>query len=116
MKRPDDTNLLQETLKIMRENEVFESDVDWVGSKDYWFSWGDFKKLADIEYDNGFGAPEIAIDLKIVGDKWWLERHEYDRSEWWEFKRMPMQPDEHHVPEKLHVGQWTTLKDMNDGT
>lgn len=25
----------------------------------------------------------------VVGDDWWLERHEYDGSEWWEFKRLP---------------------------
>ena len=27
-----------------------------------------------------------------VGDNWWLERAEYDGSEWWEFKTIPKEP------------------------
>jgi hypothetical protein len=25
----------------------------------------------------------------VIGSDWWLERHEYDGSEWWEFKSLP---------------------------
>ena len=34
------------------------------------------------------------MDLLIVGDDWWLERHEYDGAEWWEFKTLPCEPFE----------------------
>jgi len=76
-------NLLEETLEKLKECGFRESDVSWVGSKDgeYAISWEEFKKIADIEYDNGYGTPEIAIDLVVVGKDWWLERHEYDGSE-----------------------------------
>jgi hypothetical protein len=29
------------------------------------------------------------LKIIVVGKDWWLERHEYDGSEWWEFKTMP---------------------------
>lgn len=45
----------------------------------------------DFEYDNGYGDSEIP-DIKIVGKDWWLERYEYDGSEWWEFKTLPVKP------------------------
>jgi len=34
----------------------------------------------------------IRNDLYVVGEDWWLERGEYDGSEWWEFKRLPECP------------------------
>lgn len=42
-----------------------------------------------IQNDEGYGAPEVATDLLVVGADFWLERCEYDGSEWWEFKQMP---------------------------
>ena len=30
----------------------------------------------------------------VVGNNWWLERHEYDGSEWWEYKQFPVKPEE----------------------
>lgn len=40
------------------------------------------------------GSPQVAEDLLIVGDTWCLERHEYDGSEWWEYKELPKEPTE----------------------
>lgn len=34
------------------------------------------------------------MGLIVVGKDFWLERHEYDGSEWWEFKSIPMEPEE----------------------
>jgi hypothetical protein len=45
-----------------------------------------------VNYDDGFGGNEIPLSLVVVGDDWWLERGEYDGSEWWEFKRLPPAP------------------------
>lgn len=28
----------------------------------------------------------------MAGDDWWLERAEYDGSEWWKFKTLPVEP------------------------
>ena len=63
------SNLLNETISIMKENNK--------------------------EYDDGYGETEVKDDLQIVGANWWLERHEYDGSEWWEFKSLPTQPEEY---------------------
>ena len=48
--------------------------------------WENFKEVANVEYDSGFGSPQVAEDLIIMGSDFWLERHEYDGSEWWEYK------------------------------
>ena len=86
------TNLLAETLRDMAMADKSPADVQWVGSRDgkYAMQWGEFAELAKATiYDSGFGGQEIAPDLVVVGADWWLERHEYNGSEWWEFKRLP---------------------------
>lgn len=88
-------NLLRETLDILGQNGKAVSDVRWVGfdgREPVVGSWDDFERHADVDYDNGYGGAEIAMGLKIVGDDWWLERGEYDGSEWWEYKTLPAKP------------------------
>lgn len=46
----------------------------WIGGSEFTISIEDFKRLANREYDNSFGSPKVAQDLKIVGKDWWLER------------------------------------------
>ena len=114
-------NLLKETLEILKEHGKTPRDVEWVGSKEWgWFTWEDFEKIADIEYDNGYGAQEIAEDLLVVGKDWWLTREEYDGSEWWQFNQIPQKPKEYRVPPYLSVGQvnligWKSLIEINEG-
>lgn len=97
-------NLLKETIEVLNENNKQESDVLWVGrnyynwEKDeqvtYKSTWDDFCNRSDFYYDNGYGCEEIPIDLIVVGNDFWLERHNYDGAEWWEFKSMPIVPNE----------------------
>lgn len=82
-------NLLQETLKILEYNGKTSGDVVWVGDKYKKTTWENFKNISNFNYDNGYGGNEIEGSLLIVGDTWWLERGEYDGSEWWEFKEHP---------------------------
>jgi hypothetical protein len=119
------TNLLEETLKVLHENGKSEEDVMWCGSEEFgWFTWEDFKELANLEYDEGFGAQEVARDLVIVGKDFWLERHEYDGLEWWEFKQLPERLLTYRKPVALTVKQsneklgnnlvgWETLERLN---
>lgn len=88
------TNLLEETLSVLSRNGKTESDVLWAGSMEIKLSWDNFAKLADVEYDAGFGTQEVATDLIVVGDDWWLERIEYNGSEWWSFKTKIKEPIE----------------------
>jgi len=125
MNIPEKTNLLQETIKKLKEYQKTERDILWVGSEDFgWFTWEDFKKLADTEYNSGHGTQEVASDLLIVGKDFWLERRDYDGAEWWEFKTMLCKPKNYRKPIALTVKQakekfgedvrgWATLKELN---
>lgn len=88
-------NLLRETIEELASYELTPADVRWVGSQsgDYSCTWVEFAEIANIEYSDGYGTQLIAKDLVVVGDGWWLERHEYDGSEWWEHKSLPKQAD-----------------------
>jgi hypothetical protein len=88
-------NLLKETIEAIEWNESSVADVQWVGSVDgtYVCTWEQFTQLADFEYDDGYGAQEIASDLVVVGTDWWLERHEYDGAERWEHKSLPIKSE-----------------------
>jgi len=82
-------NLLQETLDDLKELGLCPENVDFVTDGKVSMSWKDFVEVANFDYDEGFGGNEIYLGLKIVGDNWWLERREYDGSEWWEYKKKP---------------------------
>jgi hypothetical protein len=85
-------NLLNETTEILNRFNKSTKDVKWVGCIEFKTTWENFEKIADKKYDAGYGGEEVARDLLIVGENWWLERHEYDGSEWWEFKSLPIEP------------------------
>jgi hypothetical protein len=82
-------NLYKETTEILAENGRTFDDVVAICGSEFQITKDDFVKYSDTEYDSGFGASEVAEDLLVVGNDFWLERHEYDGSEWWEFKAFP---------------------------
>lgn len=84
-------NFIEETVQTLIFNGKSPEDVQWVGSSNGEFAidWKTFIKIADVWYDAGYGSQKIARDLVVVGHTWWLERHEYDGSEFWEFKTIP---------------------------
>lgn len=106
-------NLLDETIETLKINGKTEKDVLWVGCNNFYTTWEHFKSVADIEYDEGFGGQQIATDLLVVGDNWWLERGEYDGSEWWEFKELPKHPLKRFDFTKVEGGLWSDLAKMN---
>lgn len=87
-------NLLKETQSILRKHNKTLADVEWFGTYDYEITSEQFITLADVIYDNGYGGPEVLSNLLVVGNGWWLERGEYDGSEWWEYKECPSRPSE----------------------
>ncbi len=93
-------NLLQETIDIITVKEKTVEDVLWVGTKDMSFSWKEFASISDFDYYNSYGRRRIKESLLVVGKDWWLERHEYDGSEWWEFKILPERSVMEIVPTK----------------
>lgn len=87
-------NLLEETKRVMSEQGYTFDDIAWVGCDVFRIPVDVFAERADTEYNSGFGAPEVAQDLVIVlRDGSWMERAEYDGSEWWDLKRIPRMPD-----------------------
>ena len=77
-------NLLTETLNVLKSNGKTPEDVIFIGDGKYHTDWNGFEKVANIEYDNGYGGNEVSLSIKVVGDGWWLERWGYDGSEgWW---------------------------------
>ena len=114
------TNLLEETLDILRKNGKEEDRVRWVGNRTTQATWAEFKTAADRTYDNGYGAAAVAIDLVVVGDGWWLERWEYDGAEAWSYHTCPRAPGK-SAPLGRVIGTpddnpyWPTLAELNGG-
>lgn len=97
------TNLLEETLHTLNINGKQPEDVLFCQTGEGSFSWEYFLTHSSFNYDNGYGGNEIDLSLMVVGKDFWLERHEYDGSEWWEFKTIPQkeEPIENLTPEIL---------------
>lgn len=87
-------NLLKETEDALSAHKKTGKGVLWVGStREMWkISWRVFKKIANFDYDNGYGGNEIVSHLVVVGKDFWLERWEYDGSEGWVYKTFPDEP------------------------
>ena len=126
MKKNKGINLLKETLSVLKSNNKSEQDVLWVGTTDVKTTWEEFKKIANTYYDDGFGSQKVAYDLIIVGNNWWLERTEYDGSESWSYKEIPITPIKNVKLRALTVEQgqlfnedlscgWLNLEDINNG-
>jgi prophage pi3 protein len=87
-------NLLKETVDILKEHDLTLNDVVWWGNLrlNEVYTINNLEESLNFVYNKGYGRPEINENLIIVGYDWWLERHEYDGAEWWEFKRQPEKP------------------------
>lgn len=115
-------NLYQETVDALAKAGKAPADVDWVGSEGVLLDTESFwERARQTDYDNGWGAQEVAEDLVVVlRDGSWLEREEYDGSEGWAHKSTPARPASPPVPcaalSAREVGQvgWVTLGEMLD--
>lgn len=110
------TNLYIETLSFLHECLKNPEDVKYIifnsGRTDYYTDWENFKTSAEqIDYDAGWGSAEINMSLQIVGDNWWLERHEYDGAEGWDFKTISPKPEKTKRPE---IDDFLTYKPLRD--
>ena len=52
-----------------------------------------FLSALDFNYDNGYGGQNL-FGIVWLNDGTWLERGEYDGSEWWEHRVRPQIPAE----------------------
>lgn len=87
------TNLLKETIQDIESSGHSIEDIDFIGSfsGEYGVSFSEFQKLADREYDNGWGSENVARDLVVLfSDGSYLNRWEYDGSEGWGYVTTPV--------------------------
>lgn len=108
------TNLWDETIDILKEYDKTFEDVRFIQGYDLKITKENFEQVAKkTNYDSGYGAAHVATDLVVVGKNWWLERGEYDGSEWWEYKESPKQVNEVKEISHLAGGLWPTLEKLN---
>lgn len=100
------TNLYDETIeaingrkiayaKIKVHNDIFGDDVKYISLKPnhtYSESGEFYNSLRNINYDSGYGT-QYVYGFIVFTDGTWLERMEYDGSEWWDNKRCPIFTD-----------------------
>ena len=107
-------NLYTEIIEELKINGKEKEDVRWAGNRYFRIPLETFWSIADTDYDSGYGAPEVAEDLIIVGDGFWLERYEYDGSERFEYREYPaVEPEKELKVDCLTVGQYN---ERNDNT
>lgn len=114
-------NLLRETIEDITNAGKTPEQIIFIGSEQsgHQCTWAEFQVLADVEYDDGYGAQKVASDLIIVfndGSKMW--RHEYDGSEQWDYSAPFEAPAETKPIKRLVVKDeqvgWETLANMQD--
>ena len=108
------TNLWEETISELTIHGKSFDDVKYIQGANFGITKENFERVAKkSKYHSGFGAAEVADDLVVVGDNWWLERHEYDGSEWWEYKEKPKRISEIKEVGHLAGGMWDKLAKLN---
>jgi hypothetical protein len=106
------TNLLEETRHAIADAGSFVGSADG----EYACSWEQFATMADQEYDSSYGAQKVARDLVIrFADGSWVERGEYDGSEWWVYKQPPVLRGAKTISRLICTEQevgWLTVESM----
>jgi len=105
MHKDYEVNFIEETISALAIRDRSPTDVLWVGLADGSIAtdWATFAKVGNHYYDPGYGLQVVSESLVIVGSDWWLERHEYDGSEWWEYKTLPQLLSTTYQLTKKHI-------------
>lgn len=113
-------NLLKETTEDIEKSGHKIEDIVFIGSEKtgHECTWEQFASMADRDYDNGFGSPQVAQDLVIVfADGATMTRGEYDGSEWWQYSTPFERPTGQHSITSLFAGPenvgWVDLGEIN---
>ena len=96
-------NAKEEFLKIVNDYKVIGASISfgdsWSESEERFVlkplytkkNFEDFLKFLDREYDSGYGGQKL-FGVIFCEDGVWMQRGEYDGSEWWEYKELPEKP------------------------
>lgn len=93
------TNLYDEIVEDLGYHDKTIKDIKWISTlineEIVKIDIDNFLEVAKgYTYDRGWGGVEVPLDLTIVGEGWWMERHEYDGMEGFSFKTRPEEPKE----------------------
>jgi hypothetical protein len=85
-------NAKKELLEILKKNNKTVDNIVAIIIK-YELSYTKIIEINKIEqldfnYYDGYGG-QYLYGYVLLDDQDWLERHEYDGSEWWEYKKYP---------------------------
>lgn len=111
------TNLWKETISELTIHGKSFDDVKYIQGSDFGITKENFEQLArNTVYDSGYGTAEVAEDLVIVGDNWWIERGIFDGAEWWYYRKMPKQINDIKKVNHLAggIGTGDTLAELNE--
>jgi hypothetical protein len=98
------TNVVEELERAMEYADKKIEDIDWMHISVA--KYGDeaitmlptddyqefVKTFKDVDYDSGYGGQEL-FGVVVFKDNTWLERFEYDGSEYWDYKETPKRGD-----------------------
>lgn len=109
-------NLYEETINSLKENNKSIDDILWIGCDEFSIPIENFIEVSKrTVYYSGYGHPEVASDLKIVGNDFLMIRNEYDGSEWWDFiSYSHNKPTTQFTVDKLAGGMWDGLATINN--
>lgn len=98
-------NMVNELNEAIENSGHTNDDIDWcaVGLLDNGEYGGEERpkvqtythvvlEYDSVVYDDGYGSQRL-FGVVVFKDGTWLERGEYDGSEWWEFKSTPNMKD-----------------------
>ena len=110
-----ETNLWEETINVLNKHGLSFDDILYIQGQDFRIQKENFEAVAKwTNYNAGFGSQKVATDLVVVGEDWWLDRKEYDGSEWWEFNKKPERLEQLVEIDILSGGMWDTLKELKE--
>lgn len=114
-------NFKEETLKKIKDVGYELKDVIFIGSDDgkYRMSVEKFLEFSDFEYNNDFGATNIATDLIVYfNDNSYMIRETNDNFEWWEYVKLIKYTAEDNFENFNILGgkghYWETVEEMNN--
>ena len=100
----EETNVMQELLDVMERIDMKFDDIMFAnvvihkcdrikaflppGWRDVDMDCFKSQLISMNSYDSGYGSQKLFGTI-VFKNSAWLERGEYDGSEWWQFKKMP---------------------------